>query len=40
MRPTAAPPEVVGMPWVVFAGNVGDTDTLARVVTTMRGSDA
>jgi uncharacterized protein YgbK (DUF1537 family) len=40
MRPLVAPPEVVGLPWVVFAGNVGDTDTLARVVTTMRGSDA
>jgi uncharacterized protein YgbK (DUF1537 family) len=40
MRPLVAPPAVVGLPWVVFAGNVGDTDTLARVVTTMRGSGA
>jgi uncharacterized protein YgbK (DUF1537 family) len=38
MRPLVAPPEVVGLPWVVFAGNVGDADTLARLVTTMRGS--
>ena len=37
MRPLVAPPEVVGLPWVVFAGDVGDTDTLARVVTTMAG---
>jgi uncharacterized protein YgbK (DUF1537 family) len=38
MRPLVGPPEVVGLPWVVFAGNVGDADTLARVVATMRGS--
>ena len=40
MRPLVAPPEVVGLPWVVFAGNVGDADTLAQVVAMMRGSDA
>ncbi len=38
MRPQAAPPEVVGMPWVVFAGNVGDADTLAEVVEIMQRS--
>lgn len=36
--PVEAAPGVVGMPYVVFAGNVGDEDTLARVVDVMRGS--
>ncbi len=35
LRPVHAPPEVVGMPYVVFAGNVGDSSTLAQVVTIM-----
>ena len=31
-RPIEAAPEAVGTPYVVFAGNVGDDDTLADVV--------
>jgi uncharacterized protein YgbK (DUF1537 family) len=31
-RPIEAAPEVVGMPYVVFAGNVGDERTLADVI--------
>ena len=30
-RPIEAPDEVVGVPYVVFAGNVGDETTLAYV---------
>ncbi len=30
-RPVDAPPEAIGMPYVVFAGNVGDDGTLAHV---------
>ncbi len=36
-RPLDAAPEAVGMPYVVFAGNVGDDGTLAQVVAIMRG---
>lgn len=36
-RPLDAPDEVVGMPYVVFAGNVGDEGTLAHVIEVMRG---
>ena len=32
LRPIEAAPEAVGTPYVVFAGNVGDDDTLAYVV--------
>jgi uncharacterized protein YgbK (DUF1537 family) len=35
-RPVAADPEVVGVPYVVFAGNVGDERTLADVVARFR----
>ena len=31
-RPVEAAPEAVGMPYVVFAGNVGDENTLANVI--------
>jgi len=31
-RPVEATPEAVGMPYVVFAGNVGNDDTLADVI--------
>jgi len=31
-RPVVAAPEAIGMPYVVFAGNVGDEHTLANVV--------
>ena len=31
-RPIEAAPEAVGMPYVVFAGNVGDESTLANVI--------
>jgi uncharacterized protein YgbK (DUF1537 family) len=36
-RPLDAAPEALGMPYVVFAGNVGDDDTLAQVVAIIRG---
>ncbi|HUA43483.1 MAG TPA: nucleotide-binding domain containing protein [Streptosporangiaceae bacterium] len=32
LSPVAAPPEALGVPYVVFAGNVGDDATLAQVV--------
>jgi uncharacterized protein YgbK (DUF1537 family) len=32
LRPIDAAPEVVGTPYVVFAGNVGDETTLAKVI--------
>jgi uncharacterized protein YgbK (DUF1537 family) len=32
LRPVAASPEAVGVPYVVFAGNVGDETTLAHVI--------
>ena len=35
--PVEAPAAVVGMPYVVFAGNVGDEETLAHVVDVLRG---
>jgi uncharacterized protein YgbK (DUF1537 family) len=35
-RPIEAPEEVVGMPYVVFAGNVGDENTLAYVADVFR----
>jgi uncharacterized protein YgbK (DUF1537 family) len=37
LRPIDAAPEVVGTPYVVFAGNVGDETTLASVVDLFRG---
>jgi len=36
-RPLDAVPEAVGMPFVVFAGNVGDDGTLAQVVAILNG---
>jgi uncharacterized protein YgbK (DUF1537 family) len=36
-RPVEAAPEAVGIPYVVFAGNVGDEDTLADVIDVVRG---
>ena len=36
-RPIDAAPEVVGTPYVVFAGNVGDETTLASVIDLVRG---
>jgi uncharacterized protein YgbK (DUF1537 family) len=36
-RPDQAPAEVIGVPFVVFAGNVGDEGTLADVVDLLRG---
>jgi uncharacterized protein YgbK (DUF1537 family) len=38
LRPIDAAPEVVGTPYVVFAGNVGDETTLADVIDLFRGS--
>ena len=39
LRPIEAAPEVVGVPYVVFAGNVGDETTLARVTAMFGGQD-
>ena len=36
-RPIDAAPEAVGVPYVVFAGNVGDDGTLAQVVAILNG---
>jgi uncharacterized protein YgbK (DUF1537 family) len=36
-RPIDAAPEVIGTPYVVFAGNVGDETTLAYVIDLLRG---
>jgi len=38
--PVVAHPEAVGMPYVVFAGNVGDEETLADVVDVLAGRRA
>jgi uncharacterized protein YgbK (DUF1537 family) len=37
LRPIEATPEMVGIPYVVFPGNVGDETTLAYVVDVLRG---
>jgi uncharacterized protein YgbK (DUF1537 family) len=37
LRPLQAPAEVVGVPYVVFAGNVGDDTALAYVIDLLRG---
>ena len=37
LRPLDAPSGVIGVPYVVFAGNVGDDDTLADVVAILNG---
>ena len=37
-RPVEASPEAVGIPYVVFAGNVGDENTLADVIDRVRGN--
>jgi uncharacterized protein YgbK (DUF1537 family) len=39
-RPIDAAPEAIGMPYVVFAGNVGDDETLADVVDLLRDAQA
>jgi hypothetical protein len=39
LRPVDAAPEIVGVPYVVFAGNVGGDDTLARVIDVLRGAE-
>jgi uncharacterized protein YgbK (DUF1537 family) len=36
-RPLEAAPEAIGVPYVVFAGNVGDEETLAEVVAILNG---
>jgi hypothetical protein len=36
-RPIDAAPGAIGMPYVVFAGNVGDDGTLTRVVAILNG---
>ena len=37
-RPLEAVPEAVGVPYVVFAGNVGNEETLARAISIMSGT--
>jgi uncharacterized protein YgbK (DUF1537 family) len=37
-RPLDAAPAALGKPYVVFAGNVGDDDTLADVVAILNGA--
>ena len=37
LRPVEAAPEMVGVPYVVFAGNVGRDDALAHVIEVLRG---
>jgi hypothetical protein len=37
LQPVEALPQVVGTPYVVFAGNVGDETTLAYVIDLLRG---
>jgi uncharacterized protein YgbK (DUF1537 family) len=37
-RPVDAAPEAVGIPYVVFAGNVGDENTLGEVIDLVRGT--
>ena len=37
LRPLDAAPEAIGVPYVVFAGNVGDDGTLADVVAILKG---
>ena len=39
-RPLEAAPEAVGMPFVVFAGNVGDDAALAEVVSVLTADPA
>ena len=36
-RPIDAAPEAIGMPYVVFAGNVGDDGTLGQAVAILNG---
>jgi uncharacterized protein YgbK (DUF1537 family) len=38
LRPIEAAPEAVGIPYVVFPGNVGDETTLAYVIDVLRGA--
>jgi uncharacterized protein YgbK (DUF1537 family) len=40
LRPVEAAPEAVGVPYVVFAGNVGDESTLATVIDVFRGEES
>jgi hypothetical protein len=37
LRPVEAAPEMVGVPYVVFAGNIGGADPLAHVIDVLRG---
>jgi len=37
LRPDEAPAEVLGMPYIIFAGNVGDEDALADTIELLRG---
>jgi len=38
-HPVDAAPEAVGMPYVVFPGNVGDDQALTRVVAILNAAD-
>ena len=37
LRPVGAAAEAIGMPYVVFAGNVGDDQTLRQAVAILNG---
>jgi uncharacterized protein YgbK (DUF1537 family) len=39
LRPIDAAPEATGVPYVVFAGNVGDEGTLGQVVAILNGEE-
>ena len=39
-RPADAAPEAIGMPLVVFPGNVGDAQALVKVVALLNGAEA
>jgi uncharacterized protein YgbK (DUF1537 family) len=39
-RPVEAAPDAAGTTFVVFAGNVGDEHTLAKVIGVLRGAGA
>ncbi len=40
LRPADAAPEAIGMPYVVFPGNVGDAQALVKVVALLNGAEA
>ncbi len=37
LRPDDAPEDIIGMPYVIFAGNVGDDNALADTIALFHG---